>query len=180
MMKSLLHWTVRRFERQWKYDAQYMHDVVNASPSAVWKFGLLQPMSQHRQDVSKEAWHAAHLAGALCEDCGPCVQLCIDMATNDGVAPERLAALIRGDLDDAGPDAALGFRYGMAVATDADTVLPLVEEARARYGERGLVSLAFSVTTARMYPTLKRGLGHGAVCAKVLVRDETIAVKRAA
>jgi hypothetical protein len=68
----------------------------------------------------------------------------------------------------------------MAVATNADTTLSLVEQARKRYGERGLVSLAFSVTTARMFPTLKRGLGHGAVCAKVVVRNETIVVKRAA
>jgi AhpD family alkylhydroperoxidase len=141
---------------------------------------FLQPMAQHREDVSKDAWHAAHLAGALAEDCGPCVQICVDMATRAGMDPEKLAALIRGDIDDAGPDAAFGFRYGMAVATNADTALSLVEQASRRYGKRGLVSLAFSVTTARMFPTLKRGLGHGAICAKVVVRDETIAVKRAA
>ena len=68
----------------------------------------------------------------------------------------------------------------MAVATNADTTLPLVEQARKRYGERGLVSLAFSVTSARMFPTLKRGLGHGAVCSRVVVHNETIPVKRAA
>jgi hypothetical protein len=68
----------------------------------------------------------------------------------------------------------------MAVATNADTVLSLVEQARKRYGERGLISLAFSVTTARMFPTLKRGVGHGAVCARVVIKNETIAVKHAA
>ena len=180
MIKSLMHWYVRRFERQWGYDAGYMHDVVDASSSATRKFMFLQPMAQHREGVSEDAWHAAHLAGALAEDCGPCVQICVDMATRSGMDPEKLAALIRGDVDDAGPEAAFGFRYGMAVATNADTALSLVEQARKRYGERGLVSLAFSVTTARMFPTLKRGLGHGAVCAKVIVQNETIPVKRAA
>lgn len=180
MLKTLMHAYVRHFERQWGYDASYMHDVVDASPAAIRKFAFIMPMSKHRQDVSKDAWHAAHLAGALSEDCGPCVQICVDMATADGVEPQKLASLIRGDIDDAGPEAAFGFRYGMAVATNADTTLSLVDQARKRYGERGLVSLSFSVTTARMFPTLKRGLGHGALCAKVIVKDETIAVKRAA
>ena len=180
MIKSLMHWYVRRFEREWGYDASYMHDVVDASPAAARKFMFTQPMAQHRQNVTKDAWHAAHLAGALAEDCGPCVQISVDMATRAGMDPEKLAALVRGDIDDAGPEAAFGFRYGMAVATNADTTLSLVEQARKRYGERGLVSLAFSVTTARMFPTLKRGLGHGAICAKVMVHDKTIAVKRAA
>jgi hypothetical protein len=140
----------------------------------------MQPMAQHREAVHKDAWYAAHLAGAMAEDCGPCVQICIDMATRDGMGPEKLSALVRGDVDEAGPEAALGFRYGMAVATNAVTALSLVEQARKRFGERGLVSLAFSVTTARMFPTLKRGLGHGATCSKVVVHNETIPVKHAA
>ena len=180
MLRNILHRYVRKFERKFGYDATYMHDVVEASPSALWKFSLLQIMSNHRQDIPGDAWHAAHLAGALSEDCGPCVQICIDMATSDQMAPEKLAALVRGDIDAAGADAAFGFRYGMAVATNADMTLSLVEEARRRYGERGLISLAYSVTTARMYPTLKRGLGHGAVCSKVIVSNELIPVKRAA
>jgi alkylhydroperoxidase family enzyme len=180
MIKSLMHRYLGRFEREWGYDASYMHDVVDASPAGARKFAFLQPMAQHRQDVSKDAWHAAHLAGALSEDCGPCVQLCVDMATRDGMDPGRLAALIRGDIDAAGSDAALGFRYGMAISTGADTALALVEQARKRFGERGLVSLAFSVTTARMFPTLKRALGHGVACSRVLVSDQAIAVKHAA
>jgi hypothetical protein len=180
MMKSLMHWYFRRFERVWGYDASYMHVVVDASPAGMLKFAFLQPMAQHREDVSKDAWHAAHLAGALSEDCGPCVQLCVDMATRDGMDPGCLAALIRGDIDAARSDAAFGFRYGMAIATGADTALALVDQARKRYGERGLISLAFSVTTARMFPTLKRAIGHGAACTKVVVSDQTIPVKRTA
>ena len=180
MLKSLLHRYVRTFDRNFGYDASYMHDVIDASPSALLKFSFVQFMAQHRQEVSADAWHAAHVAGALSEDCGPCVQIAVDMATRDGMDPAKLAALVRGDIDAAGPDAALGFRYGMAVATNADTVLPLVEQARKKYGKRGLVSLAYSVTTARMYPTLKRALGHGAVCSKVIVSNETIPVRKAA
>lgn len=180
MLRSLLHRQIRSFERAFGYDASYMHEVINASTGAALKFLPVQMMSQHCEDVAKDAWHAAHLAGALSEDCGPCAQLCIDMARKDGMAAEKLAALVRGDIETAGPDAALGYRYGMAVATNSDKVIDLVEQVRNRYGERGLVSLAYSVTTARMYPTLKRAMGHGAVCAKLTVSNETIPVRRAA
>jgi hypothetical protein len=37
-----------------------------------------------------------------------------------------------------------------------------------------------ALTGARVYPTLKRGLGHGASCQKLVVADDTIAVRRAA
>src|SRR5690348_9297690 len=75
MLKSLLHRYVRTFERNFGYDASYMHDVIDASPSALLKFSFVQFMAQHRQEVSADAWHAAHVAGALSEDCGPCVQI---------------------------------------------------------------------------------------------------------
>lgn len=180
MFKSFLHNRVRPLERHFGYDAGYFHEMIDASTPAAIKFSLAQMISNHREDVPKDAWYAAKIAAALSEDCGPCVQLCVDMATKARVAPAKIAHLLRGDVEAAGPDAALGFRYGMAVATNSDQVMALVEEARARYGERGLVSLALVVTGSRMYPALKRGLGHGMMCAKITVSNETIPVKHAA
>jgi hypothetical protein len=162
------------------YDASYMHDVADISTGAAFKLALLQGMAQHRDGASKEAWYAAKLAGVLAEDCGPCSQLCVDLAVKDGVAPSKLAALVRGDVEQAGAGAALGYRYGIAVATNTQNIHTLVEEVRVCFGERGLVSLAFAVTSARMFPTLKRALGHGAACAKIVVCDQSIAVTRAA
>jgi len=86
---------------------------------------------------------------------------------------------LRGDIDEAGEDAALGFRYGMAVAKNEPSAVLLAEEAERRYGKRGLVSLAYAVASARVYPTLKRGLGHGAACTKITVSSETIVLKEA-
>ncbi|HEY4941260.1 MAG TPA: hypothetical protein VII56_07515 [Rhizomicrobium sp.] len=180
MLKALLHGQIRKFERLFGYDGTYMHEVADASTSAGWKFALGTWVSQHRQGVPKEAWYAAKLAAALAEDCGPCTQLAVDMAVKGGVEPEKMAALIRGDIEAAGDDAALGYRYGIAVATNSDAVLELVEEARTRYGEKGLVSLALVVAFTRVFPATKRGLGHGAACAKIDVANQSIAVQRAA
>lgn len=150
MLKTLLHSVIRRFEKSFGYDAGYMHEIVESSVSAAWKFSLVQLGSNHRQDINADAWHAAHLAGALSEDCGPCTQLCVDMASRDGMDPQKIAALIRGDIESAGA------------------------------GERGLISLGYAVTFARIYPALKRALGHGQACSEIVVRDEIIPVRLAA
>jgi hypothetical protein len=180
MLKSFLHKHIRRMEQRFAYDAGYLHGVVDVSPAAFFKFARAQRLGHYRQSVTKDAWYAAKLAAALSEDCGPCAQLCVDMALADGVAAAKLAALLRGDIEQSGEDAALGYYYGMAVATNADTALSLVERVRLRFGAKGLLSLAFAVTSLRMYPTLKRGLGQGATCTTIVVSDANIAVKRAA
>ncbi len=180
MLKSFLHRRIGALERAFDYDASYLHEIVDASTGAALKFGLFQAMATHRQGVPKEAWFAAGLAAAMAEDCGPCAQLGLDIALKSGVAPKILSALVRGDLDAAGADAALGFRYGRAVATNAPDALDLAAEAKTRYGARGAVSLAYAVAGVRVYPTLKRGLGHGAACQRLVVADETIEVRKAA
>jgi alkylhydroperoxidase family enzyme len=180
MLKRYFHRNIAKLERQFGYDATYLHEVVDTSPAAAFKFFLAQAMAQHAVGVPKEALYAAKLAAALSEDCGPCVQLGVNMALADGMPRQKIEAMLRGDIEEAGVDAALGYRYGMAVATNSVNVLAEVERARLRFGERGLVTLAFAVASVRVYPTLKRALGHGAACTKIVVSDHEIAVKRAA
>ena len=38
-----------------------------------------------------------------------------------------------------------------------------------RWGRRALVSVAFAITAARIYPTVKYALGHGKACTRVVV-----------
>ena len=180
MLKKLLHRQTGRLERCYGYDATYIHEIIDISPGAFLKFGLFQLMSAHRQGVPKETWYAARIAAAICEDCGPCTQLVVDMALHEGMPPRAIGALLRGDIEAAGKDAEFGFRYGIAVAKNTENAHQLAADAAERYGKRALVSLAFAVACSRVYPTLKRGLGHGATCFKIRVANELIAMKAAA
>jgi hypothetical protein len=180
MFKSFLHGKIKAMERAFGYDATYAHELLDASTPAFVKFGLFQAMANHCDNVPKEAWYAAKLAAVMNEDCGPCAQLNVDMALKAGVPPKILAALARGDFHHAGADATLGFLYGQAVASNAPEAVKLSIDAEAKYGRRGLVSLALAVAGARVYPTLKRALGHGAACQKLVVADHVIAVRKAA
>jgi len=180
MLKQFLHRSVTKLEKGFDYDAGYLHDVIEISPRAFLKFGLFQVMASHRDGAPLDAYCAARIAATLSEDCGPCAQLTVDMALAGGMLPERIAALLRGDLEQAGNDAELGFRYGIAVAQNTMDAPALSEEIARRFGKRALVSLAFAVAGSRVYPALKRGLGHGVACTKIRVSKETIVLRQAA
>src|SRR3981081_183671 len=93
-------------EGAFRYDATYLHEMLDASMPAFLKFGLFQKMSTHCDRVASDAWFAARLAAVMSEEYGPCAQLTVDMALRAGMDPKIIAALVRGDLDQAGVDAA--------------------------------------------------------------------------
>jgi hypothetical protein len=168
MLKVLLNQFVARMERQWRYDAGYMHRMIDISTGAALKFAVVTSLVERRA-APPEALAAAGLAGTLAEDCGPCTQLGVDMAAAAGVSPTVLRAILAGDRPGMGEAAGLAYDFAKAVLAhdvEADTLRDEIVE---RWGEKALVALALAITTARMYPTLKYGLGYGKACAKVSV-----------
>ena len=180
MIKSLLHRQVRKFASAFDYDATYVHDIIDTSTAAALKFTVFQMLATPTKDVPADVLYAACVAAAVSEDCGPCAQLVVKMALKAGVPPRTITALLRGDLEAAGKDAELGFRYGIAVAQNTLDAVSLSERVEKRFGERALVTLSFAVAFGRVYPTVKRGLGHGAACTKIEVGKETVVLRQAA
>jgi hypothetical protein len=150
MLKSHFHRKIAKLGQAFDYNVSYLHEMLDASTPAFFKFALFRPMSRHREDVPVTAWFAAKLAATMSEDCGPCSQLMVDMAIRAGVAPAIVAALVRDDLISAGADSSLGFRYGQAVAANAPECDAVAEQALAKYGRRGVASLAMAVAAARV------------------------------
>ena len=170
MLRALLASQIDRIERRWGYDASYMRQVLSAAPGSLLKFGLVAGMVDAKA-APAAAVAAAKLAGTLAEDCGPCTQIVLDMATAEGVDPLVLGAVLVGDEAAMGPDAALAWGFARAsLARDLEAADPLRDEIVRRWGEAGLVALSLALTTARMYPTLKYALGHGKACSKVIVQ----------
>jgi alkylhydroperoxidase family enzyme len=175
----LLDWIARRqmaaFEKRFAYDLSYARELLQASRRAFWKFTRLAPMGQHREGVPALAWHAAKIVGARAEDCGPCVQLVVDMARADGVHDDAIAAVLRDDVPAMDAETSLGYRYARAVVTHDAEVLDLRDEVVRRHGPKALASLALGLTASRMFPMLKMALGHGHACAQVRVGAQTVA-----
>jgi hypothetical protein len=169
MLKAILKRQIDAFERDFNYDATYMRDLLSASPWKFLKFSLL-PSLGHGKAAPAQAVAAAGIVGTLAEDCGPCTQIGVDIATRGGMDPRVLRAILAGDLAAMGEAASLGYRFAKAVlARDIEEADPLRDEILKRWGTAGLVDISLSLTTARMYPTLKYGLGHGKACSRVVV-----------
>jgi hypothetical protein len=72
----------------------------------------------------------------------------------------------------------LAVRFTEATLRHAPEPDDLREEVLRRWGKRGLISLAFSMLSARMYPTLKYALGHGRACTRLVIGGEARLVLR--
>jgi hypothetical protein len=172
MLRALIGHYLTRMERDFDYDASYMHEMLAVSPLTFLKFSVLTRLVPHRAAPSA-AIAAARIVGTLAEDCGPCTQISVEFASRSGVKPEVLRAILVGDEAAMGENAALAYRFAKAsLAREMQAADPLRDEIVRRWGQKGLVALALALTTARMYPTVKYALGHGKSCSRVMVAGE--------
>jgi hypothetical protein len=178
MLRWLFRRTVSAFERKWSYDASYLREIIEASPGAAWRFLQATWLGNYRRDVPIEALVAAGITAVRSEDCGPCTQLATAMAERQGVRPEILRAILQDDVAAMSDDAALACRFTRAVLAhdaSADDYRVVILE---RWGPRAVISLAFAITTARMYPSVKYAMGHGKACTRVVVGGAPVAIDR--
>ena len=175
MLKKFLHRYTRGFERRYKYDATYMHEMADVSGAGFARFAVMQMAGGNwRGDAPLKPWCAAGIAGALVEDCGPCVQITSDMAVQGGMPGEIIAALLSGKPTDA--DAQLGFDYGRSLLNASPELDDLREQIEQKWGKRALLAISLRTLTARNFPVLKRALGHAKVCQRVRVENTDVAV----
>ena len=169
MIKWVLRRAIDRFERNWNYDASYMRDMVDVSPRAAWLFARVTALGQFRRDLPIDAWCAAGITAVRHEDCGPCTQLAVTMAERAGVAPAVLRAVLGDNPEAMPPEVALVWKFTRATLEHDGAADEYREAIVKRWGPRALVSLAFAITAARIYPTVKYALGHGKACTRIVV-----------
>ena len=178
MIKWFLRRWIDKFERTWGYDASYLRDVLDADPRALLAFSKVTGIGTYHKGVPLPAYCAAGIVGVMSEDCGPCTQLGINMAQRAGVDPAILRAVVARDPHGMPQDVALAVRFAETSLRHAPEADDLREEVLRRFGKRGLVSLAFAMTAARLYPTLKYAMGRGRACMRVTIGGETRPVLR--
>jgi hypothetical protein len=174
MLKWFLHRTIRTMETRYGYDATYLHELTDISPAAMRRYMKAQMAPRWHGPVSADVWHCAGIAGALVEDCGPCVQIATDMAIEAGTAPETIKALLSGQ--PAPADAQLAFDFGRALLQASEALDDLREQVERRWGKAGVVALALAPMYARNFPVLKRALGHARTCQRVRIGTDDVVV----
>jgi len=178
----MIKWFFRRqiaaFERTWNYDAGYVHELIDTDPRAFMALGKVMGIGQYRKDIPVAAYHAAGIVSVMAEDCGPCTQLAIDMAEREGVDPATLRAVVARDFAAMPDEVALAARFAQKTLAHAPETDELREEVVRMWGKRALISLAFAIMSARLFPTLKYALGHGHACTRLTIGGETRPVLR--
>ena len=135
----------------------------------------------HREVVPLDASFAAKLVGALAEDCGPCTQLCVDMALEAGMPKEQIKAVLRRDPGAMNGATILGFRFADAVVRRSVDDEEFRDAIRAQWGEKGVIDLTLALQMGRMFPMVKAGLGYAKECRRVTVDGHNVdVVKQAA
>ncbi|MET0342331.1 MAG: hypothetical protein ABW252_15110 [Polyangiales bacterium] len=179
MLKRLVLARLDASERDLGYDMSYLRDVLSADFGAFLRFAKVRGISSYRRDVPAEVAYAVKLVGTMVEDCGPCTQLMVTMAERENVAPDTLRAVLARDDEALSDDLRLAVRFARAVLARDPAADALRDAVRARWGARGLVTLAFGLCAARLFPTLKYALGHGRTCSRVVVGGAPLPVRRA-
>ena len=179
MFKWLMHRGVAAFERQWNYDASYVHEMIEADPRAAWMFQRATGLGKYRKDVPVDALAAAAITAVRHEDCGPCTQLGVAMAERAGVDPKVLRAVLTETPLMMPPDVALAWRFTRATLDHDPSADQYRDEIVKRWGPKAVMSLAFAMVTARMYPTVKYAMGHGQACTRIVVGGAPIAFDKA-
>lgn len=181
----MMQWIARRalaaMGKRYDYDVSYMTFMLDRAPKAFFKFAKIMDVARHAGSAPADAVYAAKLVAALSEDCGPCVQIVVNMARESGVPGMQIAAVLTRNAYAQNPHANLGVRFAEAVIHRLPEEDDVREEVRAAWGDRGVVDLALAIAIGRVFPMTKAGLGFAKACRRVSVDGAPVdVVKRAA
>jgi hypothetical protein len=178
----MLKWFIRNrltaFEKKFGYDASYMRHVLDTDFGAFRRFArAAASLSGYRKDVPIDLHAAVGLTGTLVADCGPCTQLGVTMALQQGVPATTIAKLIRGDETEMTEPTRLGAKFARAVLARSPAADDLRAEIERKYGPRAVITLGLALVGSQLYPTFKYAIGYGHACQRIEVGNQVITPK---
>ena len=167
MLRKFIQSRLEKEERRLDASLDYVRHILRVSIPAFFKFAKLMPMASYRKALPVDAYHVARIVATMHEDCGPCVQIQINLAKADGVSLDTIRATLRGEADMLSKELADVYHFTEAVCQHTGKDDQWRDALRRRYGEEGLIDLAFGITTSRAFPMMKRVLGYAKSCSVV-------------
>jgi alkylhydroperoxidase family enzyme len=160
---------IRSTEKRLGVSMDYLRHVYDHAPDAFWKFTKFMPAAQHRQKLPPAPYHVARLVATRHEDCGPCVQIVVNLAKEDGIEPAILSAALAGKVEELPESLQDVYHFTEAVVNASGDDEEYRDRLRKVFGEEAVVELALAIATCRVFPTLKRALGFAQSCSAVKV-----------
>ena len=148
---------LKEIGQAYNYDTGYLQKLLKDAPEAYGVLYDARGISSHRKSLPLEAHYVARVATMRVEDCGPCTELNLRMAIEEGVdrklletvlhRPEELPQQLR-DI----------YEHAQASVTGEDLSYERADRIKKAYGSEGFAELAVVITGCQMYPNLKRAL----------------------
>ncbi|WCN11900.1 hypothetical protein GV054_02145 [Marinomonas mediterranea] len=179
MLHSMFNKMLLKMQRRYDYDVRYQQDILNTGLGVFLKFMGFQSMASHAGKLPTEVLYAARIRAIIWDDCGPCTQLVVSMALEEKVEADLVRAIVDRDLENMPAHIALVVRFTEFVMAHNPEADDLREEIRSLWGENGLITIAFAISSYRVYPALKYALGYGKTCSRVTINDTAIPPGRA-
>lgn len=170
MLRTIAHRILNSEEKKLGESVGYLHHVVDVSPGAFLRFASIMPFANSRKELPADAWFVAQLVALREEDCGTCLQIGVNNARKDGVESSLVRTTLDGNIDALSPEMADVYRFTKAVLAATGEEDELRKTLRSRYGDRGLIELAYAIASARIPPVVKRTLGYAKSCSMVEVK----------
>lgn len=164
MIRWLLRHQLNRLERQIGGSVDHLRHLADVSRQAFFKLMLTGPAATHRQAASLDMLHAVRIAAAAHEDCGSCLQIAVNLARRDGMAVTALRHLLNGQTSELPQPVRTAFQFARSVLNrdgQDDHWRTLLRE---NFGDEVVVELSLTIAMARIFPTLKRGMGFATQC----------------
>lgn len=176
MLNALLERLFKKQEEVTGESMDFVRDLRLASPGGFWRFAFFAPMASYRRILPVEAYAVAKIAASHSEDCGPCLQTTVNLAKAEGVSDTIIRAAVLGDTSAMDERTGTAYAFARAVCMHDFKSEELRPKLIEWWGEPGVAELSLAICASRLFPTLKRGLGHGAACQRVVVGKETLSV----
>lgn len=168
MLNALINNRLDAAERQLGVPVDYLREMARDARGAFFKFARFPAIAGYRKKLPKEAMAVGTLVAARSCDCGPCVQISVNLARNEGVSSDLIRTVLDRRPEDLDPPLADVYHFASSVVdevpADEETLRARIVE---RFGREAFVELAMATATTRVFPNLKRALGHAISCSKV-------------
>lgn len=164
MFQSFILRRLDRLEQDLGASMEYLRHMARVAMPALFRFSSFRKVAEYRRKLPLEVIQVARIATMQSEDCGSCLQISINEARRAGVSRETIRALVNERYDAVDPALADVARFASAVSMPSGDDPELREKLRQRYGEEAFVELCLAIATARVFPSLKRGLGYATSC----------------
>ncbi len=169
MLRWLIHRRLDAEAKKLGESVDYLHHMVDVSPGAFLRFCCIMPFANSRKVLPRDAWFVSQIVALQDADCGPCLQITVNLARQNGVDPALLHAALDGNCHELPPEMVDVFQFTRAVINSTGDEDALRETLRRRYGDRGMIELSYAIASSRIPPIVKRCLGYAKSCSAMSV-----------